>query len=60
MGGSVRASWTRLRLYVEEQRREKEIPNMAEWFQWLAERLEEYGRAEKALGTHVAFKDWTP
>lgn len=33
---------------------------MAEWFQWLAERLEEYGRAEKALGTHVAFKDWTP
>ena len=60
VGGIIRASWMRLRPYIEEQRKEKNIPNMAEWFQWLAERLEEHGRPEKAVGTHVAFKDWKP
>jgi len=60
VGGIIRASWKRLRPYIEEQRREKNLPNMAEWFEWLAERLEKYGRAEKALGTHIAFKDWEP
>ena len=61
VGGIIRASWKRLRPYIEEQRREKNIPNMAEWFEWLAERLEKYGRTEKAaLGAHIAFKDWKP
>jgi hypothetical protein len=60
VGGIIRASWARLRPYIEEQRTEKSIPNMAEWFQWLAERLELYGRPEKARGTHIAFKDWRP
>jgi hypothetical protein len=60
VGGIIRASWKRLRPYIEEQRRKKNLPNMAEWFEWLAERLEKYGRPEKALGTHIAFKDWEP
>lgn len=60
VGGIIRASWKRLRPYIEEQRNEKNLPNVAEWFEWLAERLDEYGLAGKALGTHVAFKDWKP
>ena len=60
VGGIIRASWRRLRVYIELQRDERNLPNIAEWFQWLAERLEEYGRPEKALGTHIAFKDWKP
>ena len=60
IGGIIRASWARLRPYIEEQRVDKGIPNMAEWFQWLAERLEEHGRPEKTVGTHIAFKDWKP
>ena len=60
VGGIIRASWARLRPYIEEQRVEKSIPNMAEWFQWLAERLAEYGQPEKTTGTHIAFKDWKP
>lgn len=60
VGGIIRAAWKRLRLYIEEQRIEKNLPNMAEWFQWLAERLEQYGRPEKSIGTHIAFKDWKP
>jgi hypothetical protein len=60
VGGIIRASWKRLRPYIEEQRREKNLPNIAEWFQWLAEQLEKYGRPEKAVGTHTAFRDWKP
>lgn len=59
-GGIIRASWKRLRPYIEEQRKAKGLPNIAEWFQWLAEQLEKYGGQEKALGTHVAFRDWAP
>lgn len=60
VGGVIRACWGRLRPYIEEQRRERALPNIAEWFQWLAERLEAFGRPEKALGSHVAFQDWKP
>lgn len=60
VGGVVRACWRRLRPYIEEQRRQRNLENIAEWFQWLAERLDEHGRSEKALGAHVAFKDWSP
>jgi hypothetical protein len=60
VGGVIRACWTRLRPYIAQQRQERNLPNIAEWFQWLAERLEEFGRPEKALGSHVAFRDWTP
>ena len=60
VGGIIRACWRRLRPYIEGQRQERNLPNIAEWFQWLAERLEEYGRPEKSLGTHVAYKDWEP
>jgi hypothetical protein len=60
VGGIIRASWKRLRPYIEGQRQDRDLPNIAEWFQWLAERLEDFGQPEKALGTHVAFKDWEP
>ncbi|MEX2029562.1 MAG: hypothetical protein WD906_01110 [Anaerolineales bacterium] len=60
VGGIIRASWRRLRRYIESQRKVRNLPNIAEWFQWLAERLEEYGEPQKSLGTYAAFKDWTP
>jgi len=60
VGGIIRASWKRLRPYIEEERRAKNLPNIAEWFEWLVLQLEKYGRPEKAVGTHVAFKDWKP
>ena len=60
VGGIIRACWKRMRRYIEGQRKQRNLPNIAEWFQWLAEHLEEYGRPEKSVGTHVAFKDWRP
>jgi hypothetical protein len=60
VGGVIRACWHRMRPYIEDQREKRNLPNIAEWFQWLAERLEQYGRPEKSLGTHLAFRDWKP
>lgn len=60
VGGVVRGSWRRLHRYVEAERRARSVPTLAEWFQWLAERLEQYPQPEKALGAHVAFSSWKP
>jgi len=60
VGGIICASWDRLRPYIEDQRTSRALPNIAEWFQWLAERLRNYERPEKSVGAHVAFKDWEP
>jgi hypothetical protein len=59
VGGYVRTSWLRLRPYVEARR--KEVGAMfGEWFQWLAERLEQYPAPGKREGAHVAFRRWKP
>ena len=60
MGGIIRASWKRLRPYIEEERKIRHLANIAEWFQWLVERLDEYGRTDKSEGAHVAYRDWKP
>jgi hypothetical protein len=60
VGGIIRATWKRLNVYIEQERVERGLPNIAEWFQWLAEHLEESGRPDKAVGTHVAYRDWEP
>ena len=43
IGGSVRVAWRNLRSYVEFERRRSGSRKSWEWFQWLAERLEEHG-----------------
>lgn len=60
MGGGVRASWRKLHRYVEAERTATGNANLGEWFQWLAERLEQYPTPEKKLGAHVAFRSWAP
>jgi hypothetical protein len=60
VGGNVRGCWIRLQKYVESERRAQKIPAYGEWFQWLAERLEEYPQPEKEAGAHIAFSTWRP
>lgn len=59
IGGYVRAGWVRVEPYCA-RRRETMGSMFAEWFQWLAERLDEYPAAGKKLGAAVAFRDWRP
>lgn len=60
VGGVVRGNWIRLHMYVESERDALNIPAFGEWFQWLAERLEQYPQSEKQVGAHIAFSNWKP
>jgi hypothetical protein len=60
VGGLVCGSWDRLHRYVEWERDTTGVLVRAEWFQWLADRLNEYPQPEKKVGAHVAFADWKP
>jgi len=46
--------------YRQRQRREQNVPNMAEWFQWLAERLEAHPAPGKEEGAHISQRHWQP
>ncbi len=60
VGGVVRGCWKRLHKYWDAERDIHNIPALAEWFQWLADRLEEYPQPEKQAGAHIAFSRWKP
>jgi hypothetical protein len=59
IGGYVRASWTRLKPYIEARRVDVGA-NFAEWFQWLAERMEAFPAPSKQQGAHRTFRSWKP
>jgi hypothetical protein len=56
VGGYVRTSWRRLKPYVEARR--ALIGSYAEWYQWLAERMEEDPAPGKSTGAHLAHRHW--
>ncbi len=58
-GGYVRASWKRIKPLVLAQRKTLGA-TFGEWYQWLAERIEEYPAPGKDIGAPVAFKGWKP
>lgn len=55
-GGWIRACWHRLRRWVEALRAAEGRVNVAEWWQWLYERLEADPDPAKALGAHVYYR----
>ena len=56
VGGWVRGTWRRLRLWIEAERFENQSPNQGEWWQWLYERLESDPDPGKMVGAHVAYR----
>ena len=60
IGGVVRDSWQKLGPYVAARRLEIGSPNVGEWFQWLAERLEVNPVPGKAQGAYVTHRAWGP
>ncbi len=57
IGGFLRESWRRTHLYFEAKRERLENPRIAEWYQWLAERVDVKTR-RRLDGAYVAFKGW--
>ena len=50
-------SWRKMRTYIEDQRKQG-WPNLFEWLQWLAERMEERGALSTDIPAFDRFKSW--
>jgi hypothetical protein len=58
VGGVGVHLWTRLRPWAESVREEQGQPLLLEWFQWLAERLQERDRPN-AVPAYIRLQSWT-
>ncbi len=60
VGGNIRVIWRKLRRYVEFERERSGSQKTFEWFQWLAEQLEQYkgGKTSLQIGAHQAYRNW--
>lgn len=57
LGGSVRVTWRKLRPYAEYERSLTGSPKSWEWFQWLAESLDErYGSLKDQSGAYTRYR----
>ena len=59
-GGLVVVLWRKLRRWNEQIRIEQSQPSWAEWFQWLAERLDEQGDGKEAQPAYLKHAQWRP
>ena len=62
LGGATRIAWRKLGAYIEYERQRSGSQKSMEWFQWLAERLEERHPAKTSLavGAYQAYRRWKP
>jgi hypothetical protein len=60
LGGATVVLWGKLAGWVEELRKEQSRETVYEWFEWLAERLQEQPGFRTLEGAHVKYRDWTP
>ena len=58
IGGTTVLLWRQLRPWVEQLRAEKNHRLLFEWFQWLAERIDERGRLQQ-VPAYNRYKDWS-
>lgn len=59
VGGVVVVLWRKLQAWARDYRAEQRHELLFEWFQWLAERLEERGRPME-LPAYRKYKTWKP
>lgn len=60
VGGWVRGAWRKLHLWIEDERRRTGNVNVAEWWQWVVERLMQFPDPGKAAGAYVSHRLWRP
>lgn len=60
MGGTIQASWRVLTPHTQWLREKLDRPAVHEWFQWLAERLDEHPEYHDEEGAYSKYKDWKP
>ena len=57
--GAIAISWRKLRTFVEQDRRDLDRATVWEWFQWLAERMQERESKEAPIPAQIAHRDWS-
>ena len=60
MGGVIQAGWRVLRPHTDWMRDELCRPSIHEWFQWLAERLDEHPEYLDEVGAYTKYTHWKP
>ena len=55
---AVTSAWRKLRPWIIEERDRIGYSNSWEWFQWLAERLEERSNGEVPVPAYELYRDW--
>jgi hypothetical protein len=58
LGGVCVESWGRLKNFTEESRADSERKTMSEWFQWLAERLEDQHARKGREAAYEQHRHW--
>ena len=58
--GPILISWRKLKGHVEGERAVTGRETIEEWFQWLAERLQERESRAPALPAHLEYRHWMP
>jgi hypothetical protein len=58
--GPIVLSWRKLQRYTDEQRAELDRQTIWEWFQWLAERMQERESATPPVPAHIEHRHWVP
>ena len=58
LGGVCVESWTRLDRLMQDSRNATGRKTIAEWFQWLAERLDEHHRRYGRPPAYEQYRDW--
>ncbi|HUP90459.1 MAG TPA: hypothetical protein VM100_13965 [Longimicrobiales bacterium] len=56
--GPILLSWNKLKPWIEDRRRTGNRQSFYEWFQWLAERLNEYEKDGERTPAYIAHKNW--
>ncbi len=60
MGGTIQASWRVLKPHTEWLREKLSRPSIHEWFQWLAERMDEHPEYRDEEGAYSKYGNWKP
>jgi len=60
LGGVCVESWARLSQYMQDSRAESGRKTMSEWFQWLAEHLEEHHARYGRPPAYEQHREWHP
>ncbi|HEY3310142.1 MAG TPA: DUF4760 domain-containing protein [Anaerolineales bacterium] len=58
--GPVIQSWEKLSPYIQEFRAQMSRDTAMEWFQWLAERMQERETQNEPTPAYIAHRKWTP